>query len=101
MKLVPSRNSKTFAVESSGVIFATDKGPYLRNPRQVRRIQTTDRATSDDANTFHAKAVTLPKNAGEGARATCGLPPFQSYQVLGLTDFFRYHRAKQTVGIVK
>src|SRR5580693_9411112 len=58
MKLAPSRDSQTVAVERSGVIFATDKGPYLCNPRQMRRIQTTDRATSDDANTFHAKAVT-------------------------------------------
>src|SRR5580704_5529732 len=101
MKLALSRDSQTVAVERLGVIFSPDKSPYLRNPRQVRRVQAADRPTTDDAHTLHAKAVTLPKNAGEGARATCGLPPFQSYQVLGLTDFFRYHRAKQTVGIVK
>src|SRR5579863_2550702 len=61
MKLTLSRDSQTFAVESSGVIFATDEGPYLRNPRQVRRVQAANGATSDDANTLHAKVVILPE----------------------------------------
>src|SRR5580693_10423354 len=63
MELVSSRDSQTLAVESARVIFATDKGPYLRNPRQVRRVQAADRPTTDDAHTFHAKVIILRKRA--------------------------------------
>src|SRR5271167_730215 len=42
MKLVLSRDAQTVAVESSGVIFSANKSPYLRNPRQVRRVQAAN-----------------------------------------------------------
>jgi hypothetical protein len=76
MKLVFSRDAQTIAAESSSVIFAANKSPHFRNPRQVRRVQAANGATSDDAKTLHAKAVILPnKRRRERPRHT-GLTAF-------------------------
>src|ERR1700674_1448407 len=82
MKFVLSRDAQTVAVESSGVIFAADKSPYLRNPRQMRRVQAANGATSDDANTLHAKVVTLPTETRARAPA-----PHVPYRLSTFTNF--------------
>jgi hypothetical protein len=106
LKLVLSRDAQTIAVQNSRVIFTTNKGPHLRNPRQVRRVQAADGPTSDDANTLHFVAPAFAQLSR--IRAPIGPPgraalrsPFHFYQVLGLADFFRYHRSEQTVRIIE
>jgi hypothetical protein len=84
---MPSRDPQTVPVERTGVVLAADKSPYLRNPRQMRGVQTANGATSYDANPFHAKVVTKT-NTGEDARATRALSPLDFHKFLGLTDFF-------------
>jgi hypothetical protein len=54
MKLMLSRNPQAVAIESLRMIFAADKSPYLRNPRQMRRIQAANGPAPDDANSFHS-----------------------------------------------
>ena len=76
MKFMLSRDSQTFAVERPRVIFAADKSPNLHNPRQMRRVQTANCATSDDANTLHLSRRHL---AGWLASPACSAAETERY----------------------
>ncbi len=55
-----SRHSKSIAVQSLGLLLTTYQGPNLGHARQMRCVQTADRAAPDDADSFHALASGTP-----------------------------------------
>ena len=49
MKIVYAGYSEPLTTQSAGVILTPDKSPDFGDPRQVRRIETSDGATTDNA----------------------------------------------------
>src|SRR5207247_4735540 len=53
MKVVPTRDRQSFAIQRTRMLLAPHEAPHLGNPRQVSRVEAPDSTATDYANSFH------------------------------------------------